>query len=59
MPWDPKNLRPAPPQYRPLEEDPNDKPGPAYDDDNPPTITDLVKAAHKARKGLKKLKLED
>ena len=59
MPWDPKNVRPAPPQYRPLEEGPNDKPGPAYDDDNPPTLTDLVKAAHKARKGLKKLKLED
>ncbi|MDX6678960.1 MAG: hypothetical protein QOE31_3012 [Solirubrobacteraceae bacterium] len=56
MPYDPKNVMPAPPRYRPAEEDPNEDPGPKYDEDNAPTFTDLVKAAHKARKGLKKLK---
>ena len=56
MPYDPKKVMPAPPQYRPAEEDPNEDPGPKYDEDNAPTFTDLVKAAHKARKGLKKLK---
>ena len=56
MPYDPKNLMPAPQRYRPAEEDPNEDPGPKYDEDNAPSFTDLVKAAHKARKGLKKLK---
>ena len=56
MPYDPKNVMPAVPQYQPAADAPGEKPGPVYDDDNPPTFKDLVKAAHKARKGLKKLK---
>jgi len=56
MPYDPKKVIPAPPRYKPAEDTPGEQPGPVYDDDNPPTFTDLVKAAHKAKKGLKKLK---
>jgi hypothetical protein len=56
MPYDPKNMTPAPPRYQPAADAPDEKPGPAFDDNNPPTWTDLVKAAHQARKGLKNLK---
>ncbi len=56
MAYDPKKVMPAPPRYRPAENDPNQDPPPMYDDDNAPTFKDLVKAAHKARKGLKALK---
>ena len=56
MPYDPKKVMPAVPRYRPADDAPGEKPGPVFDDDNPPTFKDLVKAAHQARKGLKKLK---
>ena len=56
MAYDPKKVTPPPPRYQPAADAPDEKPGPVYDDDNPPTFKDLVKAAHKARKGLKKLK---
>ena len=56
MPYDPTKVRPAPPRYQPLEDAPGEKPGPVFDDNNPPTWKDLVKAAHRAQKGLKKLK---
>ena len=59
MAYDPKNLKPAPPRYQPLENDPDDDPPPAYDedDDNAPKtkLKDLVKVARRARKGLKDL----
>ena len=56
MGYDPNKVTPAPPRYQPAADAPDEKPGPVYDDDNPPTFKDLVKAAHKARKGLQKLK---
>ena len=40
----------------PAADAPDEEPGPVYDEHNAPTFKDLVKAAHKARKGLKKLK---
>jgi len=56
MPYDPKKVMPAPPRYQPLENDPDDELPPEYNDDNAPKFKDLVKAAHRARKGLKELK---
>ncbi len=56
MAYDPKKVMAAPPRYRPLENALDEDPPPQYDDDNAPTFKDLVKAAHKARKGLKALK---
>ncbi len=55
MPYDPKKVTPAPPRYQPAPDAPGEKPGPVFDDTNPPTWTDLVKAADRARKGLKDL----
>jgi hypothetical protein len=56
MPYDPKKVMPAPPRYQPAADAPDEEPGPVYDEDNAPTFKDLVKAAHRARKGLKDLK---
>ena len=56
MPYDPKKVTPAPPRYQPAADAPDEKPGPVFDDNNPPTWKDLVKAAPRARKGLKDLK---
>jgi hypothetical protein len=56
MGYDPKRVMPAPARYQPAADTPGEKPGPVFTDDNPPTFKDLVKAAHLARKGLKKLK---
>ena len=56
MPYDPNKVMPAPPRYQPAEDAPGEEPGPQYNEDNAPTFKDLVKAAHKARKGLKALK---
>jgi len=56
MAYDPNKVMPAPPRYQPLENSLDEDPPPHYDDDNAPTFKDLVKAAHKARKGLKALK---
>ncbi len=53
MPYDPTKIMPAPPRYVPASDEEG---APVYDDDNPPKITDYIKAANKARKSLKKLK---
>ena len=50
MAYDPSKVKPTPPPYRPADDTPK------YDDDNPPTWKDFVKAANKARKSLKDLK---
>ncbi|MEA2155912.1 MAG: hypothetical protein QOE11_2052 [Solirubrobacteraceae bacterium] len=55
MPYDPAKVRQAPPQYRPAD-NAGDEEGPTYDDDNPPTWKDFIKAANRARKSLKALK---
>ena len=55
MPYDPSRVRPAPPQYQPAAEA-GDEPGPVYNDDDPPTWKDFMKAANRARKMLKDLK---
>lgn len=44
---------PAPPRHVPAQDEDE---GPAYDENNPPTMRDYVKAANQARKSLKKLK---
>jgi len=56
MPYDPAKVRPAPPQYRPAAEAGDEEPGPVYNDDDPPTWKDFMKAANRARKMLKDLK---
>ncbi len=56
MPWDPTKVKPAPPQYRPAAEAGDEEGAPKYDDDNPPSWKDFVKAANRARKSLKGLK---
>ncbi len=59
MPYDPTKVMPAPPRYQPVDVapgEPGEKQAPVFDDDNPPTFKDFVKAAHRARKGLKALK---
>jgi len=56
MAYDPKKVMPAPPRYQPLENSADEDQPPQYNDDNAPTFKDLVKAAHRARKGLKELK---
>lgn len=50
MPYDPNKVKPPPPRYRPADD------SPVYDDSNPPTWKDFVKAANQARKSLKDLK---
>jgi len=54
MPYDPARIMPAPPPYVPARDD--EEEGPVYDDNNPPTARDYLKAANQARKSLKKLK---
>ena len=58
MPYDPAKVTQAPPGYRPAAEahDEEGGPGPAYDENNPPTWKDFMKAANRARKMLKDLK---
>jgi hypothetical protein len=56
MPYDPSKVRPAPPQYRPAEDAGDEGPVPQYNDDDPPTWKDFMKAANRARKMLKDLK---
>ena len=53
MPYDPAKIMPAPPRQVPA---PDEDEGPVYDESNPPTIRDYIKAANHARKSLKKLK---
>jgi hypothetical protein len=56
MPYDPAKVTQAPPRYRPAAEAHDEKEGPAYDENNPPTWKDFMKAANRARKMLKDLK---
>jgi hypothetical protein len=56
MPYDPSKVMPSPPRYQPADNAHDDKEGPVYDDDNPPTWKDFIKAANRARKSLKGLK---
>lgn len=53
MPYDPAKIMPAPPRYVPARDEED---GPVFDDSNPPTARDYLKAANEARKSLKKLK---
>jgi len=55
MPYDPAKVTQAPPQYRPAD-DTLDEKAPVYDESNPPTWKDFIKAANRARKSLKGLK---
>ncbi len=56
MPYDPSKVKPAPPRYQPAAEAGDEEGAPKYDDDNPPSWKDFVKAANRARKSLKGLK---
>lgn len=49
--YDPAKIMPAPPRYQPA-----DDAGPVYDDSDPPTWKDFIKAANRGRKMLKDLK---
>jgi len=52
MPYDPAKIVPAPPRQVPAHDE---EEGPVYDENNPPTKRDYIKAANQARKSLKKL----
>ena len=54
MPYDPAKVTQAPPGYQPAEAGDEDD-GPVYDESNPPTAKDFIKAANRARKSLKNL----
>ena len=56
MPYDPAKVTQAPPRYQPAAEAPGEEQGPMYDDNDPPTWKDFLKAANRARKMLKGLK---
>jgi hypothetical protein len=56
MPYDPSKVKPAPPRYQPAAEAGDEAAGPVFDDDDPPTWKDFMKAANRARKMLKELK---
>jgi hypothetical protein len=56
MAYDPAKVKQAPPQYRPADNAGDEVGLPVYDDNNPPSWKDFIKAANKARKMLKGLK---
>ena len=56
MPYDPAKVTQAPPRYQPAANAGDEEQVPMYDEDNPPTWKDYVKAANRARKSLKDLK---
>ena len=56
MPYDPAKVTKAPPRYLPASELRDEDEGPVYDERNPPTAKDFIKAASRARKSLKRLK---
>jgi hypothetical protein len=56
MPYDPAKVTPAPPRYQPAADAGDEEAAPVYDENNPPTAKDFIKAAHRARKRLKDLK---
>jgi len=56
MPYDPSKVTQAPPRYQPVASAGDGEQAPMYDEDNPPTWKDYVKAANRARKSLKDLK---
>jgi hypothetical protein len=56
MPYDPSKVMPAPPRYQPAAEAGDEEAAPVYNDDDPPSWKDFMKAANRARKMLKELK---
>jgi hypothetical protein len=56
VPYDPAKVTPAPPRYQPAADAHGEEGAPVYDDSNPPTWKDFVRAANRARKSLKGLK---
>ena len=56
MPYDPAKVTQAPAGYRPAADAGDEEEGPGYDESNPPTWKDFIKAANRARKSLKGLK---
>jgi hypothetical protein len=56
MPYDPSKVTQAPPRYQPAAEAHGEEGGPVYDENDPPTWKDFMKAANRARKMLKDLK---
>jgi hypothetical protein len=56
MAYDPAKVKLAPPGYRPADNAGDEAGLPVYDDNNPPSWKDFIKAANKARKMLKGLK---
>jgi len=56
MPYDPAKVTRPPPRYQPAAEAGDDEEAPVYDERNPPTAKDFIKAANRARKALKALK---
>lgn len=56
MPYDPAKVTQPPPRYQPAANAGDEDQGPVYDDNNPPTWRDFIKAANRARKNLKGLK---
>jgi hypothetical protein len=56
MPYDPAKVMKAPPRYQPAAEAHDEERGLVYDENNPPTWKDFMKAANRARKMLKDLK---
>ena len=53
VPYDPAKVTQAPLRYRPAAEAHDEEGGPVYDENNPPTWKDFLKAANQARKTLK------
>ncbi len=56
MPYDPARVRQAPPRYQPAAEASDEEAGPVYDENDPPSWKDFMKAANRARKMFKDLK---
>jgi len=56
MPYDPAKVTKAPPRYQPAAVAGDEEEGPVYDESNPPTAKDFIKAANRARKRLRDLK---
>ncbi len=56
VPYDPAKVTRAPPRYQPAAEASDEEAGPVYDESDPPSWKDFLKAANRARKLLKDLK---
>ncbi len=55
MPYDPAKVMQAPPRYQPAAQAGDEEAGPVYDDSDPLSWKDFMKAANRARKMLKAL----